>query len=117
LDKITGAKTEFRLKQWEKIIQTCQTSGMQVVSWCAQNNVNAKTYYYWLRKIRSMICETRESSIGSNEQQIVPLPFKHTKSSTTAAITIHLQAVSVDIQDGTSQATIEAVLAGLKNIC
>ena len=52
---------------------------MTVVSWCAQNNVNAKSYYYWLRKIRSMVCETGELSIRSNEQQIVPLTFKQTK--------------------------------------
>jgi hypothetical protein len=117
LDKITNAKTEFRLKQWTKIIQTCQASGMTVVSWCAQNNVKIKSYYYWLRRLRSIACETGELSISSNEQQIVPLTFKQTKSSAMAAITIHLPTVSVDIQDGTSRATIEAVLAILKNIC
>lgn len=50
MDKITGAKTEFRLKQWTHIIQTCQASGMTVVNWCEQNNVKTKSYYYWLRK-------------------------------------------------------------------
>jgi hypothetical protein len=117
LDKITHAKTEFRLKQWEKIIQTCQASGMTVVSWCSQNNVNAKSYYYWLRRLRSMVCETGELSTRSSDQQIVPLAFKQTKTSTTAVITIHLPTVSVDIQDGTSRTTIETVLAVLKNIC
>lgn len=117
MDKITNAKTEFRLKQWEKIIHTCQTSGMPVASWCAQNNVNTKTYYYWLRKIRSMICETKELSINSTQQQIVPLSFKQTKTSTMSAITIQFPSVSVNIQDGTSRATIESVLAVLKNIC
>ncbi len=33
------------------------TSGMMVVRWCEQNNVNIKSYYYWLRRIRSLACE------------------------------------------------------------
>ena len=117
MDKITDAKTEFRLKQWTKIVQACQTSEITVVSWCAQNNVNVKSYYYWLRRLRSMACKAGELSIRSNEQQIIPLAFKQTESSVAAAITIHLPTVSVDIPDGTSRATIEAVLAALKNIC
>ncbi|PYG90121.1 hypothetical protein LY28_00001, partial [Ruminiclostridium sufflavum DSM 19573] len=54
MDKITDAKTEFRRRQWTQIIQDCQNSGMTVVGWCSQNNVNTKSYYYWLRKIRSL---------------------------------------------------------------
>lgn len=54
MDKITDAKTEFRLKQWTKIIQTCQASGMTVVGWCGQNNIKIKSYYYSLRRARAL---------------------------------------------------------------
>jgi hypothetical protein len=117
MDKITDAKAEFRLKQWTKIIESCQTSGMTATAWCGQNNVNIKSYYYWLRKIRTIACESQELPVGSNEQPIVPLSFTHAKESAAAAITIHLPSVSIDIQDGVSKATIEAVLAALKNVC
>jgi hypothetical protein len=117
MDKITDAKTEFRLRQWTKIIQTCQASNMTVVAWCSQNNVKIKSYYYWLRKLRSMVCETGELSVRRDEQPIVPLAYTQTKTSKGAAITIHLPSVSIDIQDGASKATIEAVLAALKNVC
>jgi len=89
MDKITNAKTEFRLKQWAKIIQACQESKMTVVSWYAQNNINIKLYYYWLRKLRSMACEAGKLKAHSNEHQIVPLTFKQTKAP-AATITIHL---------------------------
>lgn len=115
MDKITDAKTEFRLKQWAKIIQTCQSSGMTVVGWCSQNNVKTKSYYYWLRRIRSLTCEAGLLVPQRNETQIVPVPFRQTKAS--ALVTIHLSSVSVDIHDGTSRETIEAVLAALKTIC
>jgi len=61
MDKITNAKTEFRLKQWSKIIQACQTSGMTVVSWCNQNNVKIKSHSHWLRKVRALACEDGSS--------------------------------------------------------
>jgi hypothetical protein len=115
MDKVTDTKTEFRLKQWAKIIQTCQSSGMTVVGWCDQNNVKTKSYYYWLRRIRSLACESGSVVPQRNEQQIVPVPIRQTKA--PASVTIHLSSVSVDIHDGTSRETIEAVLTALKTIC
>jgi hypothetical protein len=117
MDKITDAKSEFRLRQWAEIIQACQVSGMTVIAWCAQNNVNIKSYYYWLRKVRSMACESGELMTRSNKQMIVPLKYTSAKASVKTAATIHLPTVSVDIYDGASGTTIEAVLSALKNIC
>lgn len=114
MDKVTDAKLEFRLKQWTKIIQACQASDMTAVAWCSQNNIRIKSYYYWLCKLRSMACESGELPVRSNEKQIIPLAFKQTKAPVVASITIHLPAVSIDIHDGASRATIEAVLSGLE---
>lgn len=115
MDKVTDAKTEFRLRQWTQITQTCQASGMTVVAWCTQNNINIKSYYYWLRRIRSLACESGVLTTRGNEQPIVPVAFRQIKTPT--AVTIHLSSVSVDIYDGASRETIESVLAVLKNIC
>lgn len=115
MDKITDAKTEFRLRQWTQVIQTCQASGMTVVGWCNQNNVNTKSYYYWLRRIRSQTCESGTLVSQRNEQQIVPIAIRQIKI--PAAVTVHLPSVSVDIHDGASRETIAAVLSALKNIC
>ncbi len=117
MDQIMNAKAEFKLKQWTKIIQSCQASGMTVVGWCSQNEVNVKSYYYWLRKLRVMACNAGKLSVHRDEHPIVPLTFTQTKVSESAVITVHLPSVSIDIQNGASQATIEAVLAALKNVC
>jgi hypothetical protein len=115
MDKITDAKTEFRLKQWSKIIQACQTSGMTVTNWCSQNNVKIKSYYYWLRKIRTLAYEAGTLAPHKTEQKIVPVPFHQAKVS--PAVTIHLSSFCVDIHNGASSETIEAVLSVLKSIC
>lgn len=117
MDRITSVKNEFRLKQWVKIIESCQTSGMTIAAWCDQNNINKKSYYYYLKKLRTIACESKGSPAYNSNQPIVPLSFTQTKESSIATITIHLPSVSIDIQEGASRATIEAVLAALKNIC
>lgn len=54
----TRTKTrEYRLSQWLAIIKECRNSGMNVRSWCVQNNVNEKQFYYWQRKLRELASE------------------------------------------------------------
>lgn len=117
MDQVTDAKSEFRLQQWAKIIETCQASGMTVVAWCAKNDINIKTYYYWLRRIRILALASSKATACNTEQSIVPVAFQPSKAKTAAAITIHLPSVSIDIHEGASRAAIEDVLLALKNIC
>lgn len=117
MDKITDAKTEFRLKQWTRIIQTCRASDMTVVAWCAQNNIHIKAYYYWLRRLRKLACESGQLAAYNNENHVVPVACKPAATNVSAAITIHLPSVSIDIRDGASKTTIEDVLSVVKKIC
>lgn len=57
MDEVTLVKTRFRKEQWKNLILECQSSGMKVQDWCAQQNVTKHAYYYWLRKIREDACE------------------------------------------------------------
>ncbi len=115
MDKITETKNEFRLRQWSQIIKSCQDSGMTAAAWCGKNNINAKSYYYWLKKIRSQACESYDMLPKIKTQQIVPIERKQTNH--RASITIHLSSISIDIHEGAARETIETVLSALKSIC
>jgi transposase-like protein len=119
MDKVTLTKAEFRLRQWTKIIQDCQASNLTVTNWCNQNNIGAKTYYYWLRKLRLKSCEETELSLPTKKQAIIPLQLSSLQGTASAnpVVTIHIGSASIDIVDGTSQSMIEAVLMSLRNIC
>lgn len=45
---------QVRLANWTKIIEQCsdRPQGMTVKHWLADNNINEKTYYYWLHRVR-----------------------------------------------------------------
>ena len=59
----------YRLQQWTQIIQQCKSSGLTNKAFCAQNGISEKTYYYWLKKMRTAvvyllhICDTPSSQL------------------------------------------------------
>ena len=97
MDQVTQVKTQLRLEHWKQLISECQASGMSVCSWCKENNVSEPSYYYYLKRLR--------------QQAIVSLP------NTKAAVIIRLPQATLEIADGTSQQTIQAVLLALQSVC
>jgi hypothetical protein len=63
---------QYRLNQWTEKILECRRSGQTVSAWCAEHNVNPKSYYYWLKRVRLAACEALPV-IGDDNQPIVPV--------------------------------------------
>lgn len=115
---------EFRFKYWTDIIKEYHNSGQSVSSWCEEHNVNVKSYYYWLKKIR-----TAAYNSIPNKQSVVPLRtsgdispvFAQIKAPanepTPPPIILRLNGAVIEIQDGASSVTIENTLKALKSLC
>lgn len=121
MDQVTLVKNQVRAEQWRELIQVCQSSGQTVVNWCQQNDINTKTYYYWLRKLRKQELPMLEIPVPIAEQP-KPVAFKKLEvdtplPDTQAAVIIHLPSASLEIRNGANQATVEAVLLALKCLC
>ena len=50
---------QVRLRQWAEQIQSCRNrpEGMDVETWCSQNNITKANYYYRLRRVREACLE------------------------------------------------------------
>ena len=124
MDKIANVKSQLRLQQWAKIIADCQASDMTVVAWCEANNINIKSYYYWLRKVRNHTLEqmpqlTENLPVPTEDD---PVTFKRLDVQTpvpeaAAAVIIRLPNATVEVSEGTSQQTVQAVLMALHAVC
>ena len=55
---VTTVKQQMKLREWAEQIEARRASGMTVQSWCAENGMNVKTYYYHLRKVREQCVES-----------------------------------------------------------
>ena len=122
MDQVTNVKNQLRIAQWADTIRACQASGQTVHTWCSENQVNIKTYYYWLRKLREKsIAQANELAVVKETPQ-PPTVFKKLEvqtpvSNTQAAVIIRLGNATVEVTEGTSQQTIQAVLLALQSVC
>ena len=123
MDQVSQVKRQFRIEQWRKYITECQASGMSVRSWCKQNNLSEQTYYKYLRRFRQELCDSLPvpvtASEGRSEKPVtfqkleVQAPVQRTKT----AVIICLPNAVLEINEGASQQTVQAVLLALQNIC
>ena len=117
---------EYRMNQWMDVIRQCRDSGKSVTSWCAENDINPKKYYYWLRKIRAAACKALPAI--NNEGSIVPLEIDETslsipntsthasKETSHADIVIRLGAAVLEIHNNASSSLIENTIRALNNV-
>lgn len=117
-----AVKRQYRLNQWIEIVRQCRSSGQTVSTWCSENNINPKTYYYWLRRVRIAACEMVPVN-GSNETTIMPvtLPGSLFKANSNdraiagSSATIHLRigSVTVELHNGASPELIAHTIKAL----
>ncbi len=115
---------EVRLQQWSAIVNECRSSGSSIKSWCEENGINIKTYYYWQKKVCQATC--RELSMGQQQNlETVPTstPSVFAELSTPrnklghVAITIHHHNTEVHIYSGADAALVESALLALRSLC
>lgn len=117
MDAITPIKIQFRMEQWATLIKECQNSGLTVKAWCQQHNIKESVYYYRLKQVRKQACAELPSKNSSDCKPVkfVKLPIHTATGSPT--ITIHLPFATLDVKEGTSRQTLEAVFEALKALC
>lgn len=117
MDKVTQVKMHLRLEQWKKIISECQNSGMSIRSWCVQNGLKEHSYYYYLKKLREQAI--KDFPVPMKEEKPVvfqKLEVQPSIQNTKAAVVIRLPNAVLEINEGASQQTVQAVLHALQNI-
>ena len=114
---------EYRLRQWSALIHERISSGKKTDDWCKEHGISRNAYYYWLRKIKLEAALNAKDEIPSNVcglPKIVPLippqPPAIVNTSGTA-ITINLNGLTFNIQEGASLEIIERTLEAIKKIC
>lgn len=95
---VTTVKQQMKLREWAEQIEARRASGMTVQSWCAENGMNVKTYYYHLRKVREQCMET--------VPEIVPL----TMPQQTSDIHIEKNGLQISLPADISKETLIALV-------
>ncbi len=112
----------YRINQWTEIIREYRSSGQTVTAWCAEHNINPKSYYYWLKRLRTAACEVLPS-LGSGNNTIVPVDIPvngHRNTSaeqgSSADIVLRYGSVILELHNNASATLIENALRALQNV-
>ena len=54
---VLEVRDEYRAQHWAMVIQECRNSGLSNREYCRQRGIAEKSFYYWLRKLRSQMAE------------------------------------------------------------
>lgn len=88
---IARIKSKVKCDEWQE----------QVNEWCRQNNVNAKTYYYHLRRVREKLCDEQEHSV---------VPVNVPELTASSKIHIEKNGLSITLLSDISTQTLTALV-------
>ena len=54
---VLAVRDEYRAQTWAMLIQECNNSGLTKRAFCQRRGISEKSFYYWLRKLRSQMAE------------------------------------------------------------
>lgn len=117
MDNITH---EMRLMQWAPIVRECRSSGMTVKSWCLENNINEKQFYYWQRRVREEVYETLKKTEIQDQPNFVQLPAPVDPSRNTsvfmADMIVHIGNNMLELSNNVSEELLSKVLKVISNV-
>ena len=70
---VLAVRDEYRAQAWAMLIQECNNSGLTKREFCQQRGISEKSFYYWLRKLRSQMVE----AAGPQLVQLDPVPVQN----------------------------------------
>lgn len=86
MDKSTH---QIRCEQWSRIINNCLASGQSKKSWCRDNGISEKSFYYWQRILRNETYIERKQSpaqIPVPRNPEPPIAFVELKPTSTETV-------------------------------
>ena len=120
---------EIRLASWKAVVEQCNSrpQGISVKQWLAENNINEKTYYYWLRRVRREVYSQRQQELPLLQETKVPavafaeIPMpdagKSEDISFKADVVIRSGSLVIGIANSVSESLLSKVLEGVSHAC
>ena len=105
---VLAVRDEYRAQNWAMVIQECSNSGLSNREFCRQRGISEKTFYYWLRKLRSQMAEAAGPQLVQLES--VPVPFQDDM------LQIQYRGAELKLPAGVDMDTVAALLQSLQSL-
>ena len=88
------------------LIQECSASGLTKREFCQQRGISEKSFYYWLKKLRTQM-------VGTTAPQLVQLESLPAKDS---ILEIHYRGAEMKLPDGVDMDAVVALLRSIQSL-
>lgn len=125
MDQLTVATHNHKLQFWISRIKECKASGLIVESWCREQEINIKTYYYWMHKIKHEAFDALPAEQKSNvaKQPVLSgdtfaeIPVSMTGNGADVACCVRTGNIVLEIYNGADDATVRNTLQAVRSLC
>jgi putative transposase len=116
---------EMRLAGWKQIIENCQArpDGQTVKQWLAEQGIQEKNYYYWLRKVRKTTYElmTKEKVPVSSPSSLsfAEIPMRRTAApagSSQPDVVIQKGRLRIELNNSISDELLVRILETISHV-
>ena len=93
---------QVRLQLWAEQVRVCKNRprGMDVETWCAQNNITKANYYYRLRRVRKACLDQMQTEQADFIE--LPMPSEKNISADTENVSDSIPAIRIKTKEGVS---------------
>ena len=106
MGEVLAVRDAYRVQEWTMLIQECSASGLTKREFCRQRGISEKSFYYWLRKLRSQMDERAAP-------QLVPLePVPAAED----ALRIQYRGAELKLPAGVDMDAVAALLRSIQSI-
>lgn len=67
MEEVLAVRDAYRAQEWAMLIQKCSASGMTKREFCQRRGISEKSFYYWLRKLRTQMVASATPQLVSLE--------------------------------------------------
>lgn len=111
---IQSTAKQRRLLEWTQRVAACRSSGLSVKRWCAENDIQLKTYYNWQNKVFAAMIEEQQLQMmkpGGSEPTFVELPSltPEPTANNRLAASIRVGKATLDVYAGASPEIVTAL--------
>ena len=103
---VLAVRDEYRAQTWATLIQECSNSGLTKREFCQQRGISEKSFYYWLRKLRSHMAEASGPQLVQLDPPVV----------SNDMLQIQYRGAELKLPAGVNMDAVAAILRSLQSL-
>ena len=106
MEEVLAVRDAYRAQEWAMLIRECSASGLTKQEFRQQRGISEKSFYYWLKKLRTHM-------VGAAAPQLVQLEPPPAKD---GILEIHYRGAEMKLPSSVDMDAVAALLRSIQSL-